>query len=31
MRRKSALEAAWAQDRENREDAFTDLKFLAGD
>jgi hypothetical protein len=25
------LEAAWAQDRENREDAFTDLKFLAGD
>jgi len=23
------LEAAWAQDRENREDAFTDLKFLA--
>ncbi len=25
------LEAAWVQDRENREDAFTDLKFLAGD
>ncbi len=25
------LEAAWEQDRENREDAFTDLKFLAGD
>jgi Phage P22-like portal protein len=25
------LEAAWIQDRENREDAFTDLKFLAGD
>ncbi len=25
------LEAAWLQDRENREDAFTDLKFLAGD
>jgi hypothetical protein len=25
------LESAWAQDRENREDAFTDLKFLAGD
>ncbi|MFZ1109469.1 MAG: portal protein [Rhodomicrobium sp.] len=25
------LEAAWMQDRENREDAFTDLKFLAGD
>jgi hypothetical protein len=25
------LEAAWAQDRENREDAFTDLKVLAGD
>lgn len=25
------LEAAWAQDRENREDAFTDLKFLGGD
>ena len=25
------LEAAWAHDRENREDAFTDLKFLAGD
>ena len=25
------LEAAWIQDRENREDAFMDLKFLAGD
>ena len=25
------LEAAWVQDLENREDAFTDLKFLAGD
>ena len=25
------LEAAWMQDRENREDAFMDLKFLAGD
>jgi hypothetical protein len=25
------LEAAWVQDRENREDAFMDLKFLAGD
>src|SRR5262249_17441801 len=25
------LEAAWLQDRENREDAFNDLKFLAGD
>jgi hypothetical protein len=25
------LEAAWIEDRENREDAFTDLKFLAGD
>jgi hypothetical protein len=25
------LEAAWLQDRENREDAATDLKFLAGD
>jgi hypothetical protein len=25
------LEAAWVQDRENREDAFLDLKFLAGD
>ncbi|MFT4078680.1 portal protein [Rhodomicrobium sp.] len=25
------LAAAWLQDRENREDAFTDLKFLAGD
>jgi hypothetical protein len=25
------LEAAWNQDRENREDAFMDLKFLAGD
>jgi hypothetical protein len=25
------LEAAWIQDRENREDAFNDLKFLAGD
>jgi hypothetical protein len=25
------LEAAWIQDRENREDAFTDLKFLSGD
>ncbi len=25
------LEAAWMHDRENREDAFTDLKFLAGD
>jgi Phage P22-like portal protein len=25
------LEAAWVQDRENREDGFMDLKFLAGD
>ena len=25
------LEAAWIQDRENREDGFMDLKFLAGD
>src|SRR6201999_490749 len=25
------LEAAWMQDRENREDGFMDLKFLAGD
>ena len=25
------LEAAWVQDRENREDAFMDLKFLVGD
>ncbi|MGO9171999.1 MAG: portal protein [Rhodomicrobium sp.] len=25
------LNAAWTQDRENREDAFMDLKFLAGD
>jgi len=25
------LEAAWAQDHENREDVFTDLKFLACD
>ncbi len=25
------LEAAWVQDRENRDDAFLDLKFLAGD
>jgi len=25
------LAAAWLQDRENREDAFTDLKFLVGD
>jgi hypothetical protein len=23
------LEAAWVQDRENREDAFMDLKFLS--
>jgi hypothetical protein len=29
-RRKSASKP-WAQDRENREDAFIDLKFLAGD
>ncbi len=29
-RRKSASKP-WARDRENREDAFTDLKFLAGD
>ncbi len=25
------LEAAWVQDRKNREDAFMDAKFLAGD
>ena len=25
------LEAAWIQDRENREDGFMDLKFLSGD
>jgi hypothetical protein len=27
---KEAFEAAWVEDRENREDAFSDLRFLAG-